>query len=244
MKPIRRSWALAAMGLAGVAGGIALGAGIAGAPGDTPDKASIEAVVRDYILAHPEIIPEAMERLQSRKEAIAIASDRKAIETPFAGAWAGNPKGDVTLVMFSDYNCPYCRASVPDIDKLLAADPKLKVVWREIPVLGPPSEAAARAALAAAMQGGYQPFHHAVFAAGRVDPARLAAAGKAAGLDPARLTADAKGADVAHELESNIAIASRLGVSGTPAFIVGNRMLSGAVGHDALLQAIADARKG
>jgi protein-disulfide isomerase len=242
MKQMARRWALAGMGLAGL-GGIAIGAAIAGAPGDTSDKAAIEAVVRNYILAHPEIIPEAMERLRSNEAAKAISADRKGIETPFAGAWAGNPNGDVTLVMFTDYSCGYCRASAPEIDKLLAEDPKLKVVWREIPVLGPQSEIAARVALAAAKQGHYLPFHRAVFADGRPDQAHLAAAGKAAGLDAARLATDSKGSDVAREIDANIAIASRIGVNGTPAFVVGDKLLSGAVGHDAIAKAIAEARK-
>jgi protein-disulfide isomerase len=234
--------ALLGMLVAG-AGGLALGAGVASAAGDPPDKAAIEAIVRDYILAHPEIIPDAMERLRSRETAKVIAADRKGIETPFAGAWAGNPDGDVTLVMFTDYNCVYCRASAPDIDKLLAEDPKLKVVWREIPVLGPQSEVAARAALAAAKQGRYLPFHRAVFADGRPDQPHLTIAGKAAGLDAARLAGDSKGADIAREIDANIAIATRIGVSGTPAFVIGDKMLSGAVGHAALAKAIAEARK-
>lgn len=240
---MNRKRALAGMVLAGLAG-LALGAGGARAAADQPGKDAIGAIVRDYILTHPEIIPEAMERLRTREAAKAITADRKGIETPFAGAWAGNPDGDVTLVMFTDYSCVYCRASAPEIDRLLAEDPKLKVVWREIPVLGPQSEAAARVALAAAKQGRYLPFHRAVFADGRPDPAHLAAAGKSAGLDAARLAADSKGADIAQELDANLAIAGRIGVSGTPAFVVGDTMLSGAVGHDALAKAIAAARKG
>ncbi len=244
MKQIARRWALAGIGLAGL-GGAALGAVVTGSPVvGTSDKAAIEAVVRDYILAHPEIIPEAMDRLHERETAKAIVADRKGIETPFAGAWAGNPNGDVTLVMFTDYSCGFCRASAPEIDKLLAEDPKLKVVWREIPVLGPQSEVAARVALAAAKQGRYLPFHRAVFLDGHPDQAHLSATGKAVGLDQGRLAADSKSADIAHEIDANIAIAQRIGVSGTPAFVIGDKMLSGAVGHDALAKAIADARKG
>ena len=229
--------------LAGAAG-LALGAAAAPAAQDLSSRAGIEAVVRDYILQHPEIIPEAMRRLQSREAATAIGADRAGLETPFAGAWAGNPKGDVTLVMFTDYSCGYCRASAPEIDRLLAEDPKLRVVWREIPVLGPQSEVAAHAALAAAKQGRYLAFHRALFAGGRPDQAHLAAAAKSVGLDPARLAADRAAADVARELEANIALATRLGVNGTPAFVVGDQMLNGAVGHDKLAAAIAAARKG
>jgi len=236
-----RSWA--ALLLAGVAGAGA-GAAATSAAQDASGRAGIEAIVREYILQHPEIIPEAMARLRSRETAQAIAADRTAIERPFAGAWAGNPQGDVTLVMFTDYACGYCRASNPDLDRLLRDDPRLRVVWREVPVLGPDSEAAARTALAAAKQDGrYLPLHRAIFAGGRADAGHLAAAVRAAGVDAGRLAADRNGADVGRELDANLALASRLGVSGTPAFVIGDQLLPGAVGHDRLAAAIAAARK-
>jgi protein-disulfide isomerase len=236
-------WAAAGIALAVVAG-VALGTAIVSRSVGSPGQVAIETTVRDYILAHPEIIPEAMDRLRAKEAAKVISADRRGIETPFAGAWAGNPKGDVTLVMFTDYNCVYCRASVPDIDRLLASDPKLKVVWREIPVLGPQSEVAARVALAAAKQGRYLPFHRAVFAEGHPDPAHLDAASKTAGLATGRLATESQGADIAREVQNNLAVASRIGVSGTPAFVVGDKMLSGAVGYDALAKAVVEARKG
>src|SRR6478736_621880 len=204
--------------------------------------AAIEATVHDYILDHPEILPEAMHRLEMRDSAKAIAAYRRDIEAPFAGAWAGNPQGNVTLVMFTDYSCGYCRASAPDVQKLLAQDPQLKVVWREIPILGPDSETAARTALAAAKQGRYLAFHQAMFA-GRADQPRIDAVIREVGLDAGRLATDEAGADVRHEIAANLALAGRLGVSGTPAFVVGDQILSGAVGYDALVKAIAEARK-
>lgn len=126
-RTIRPGLTLAGMIVAGLAG-LAIGAAVP-LSGTAGDEAAIGAMVRRYILAHPEIIPEAMERLR-------ITPERAAIESPFPGAWAGDPKGNVTLVIFSDYNCPYCRATAPELDRLLAADPKLKIVWREMPVLG------------------------------------------------------------------------------------------------------------
>lgn len=240
---IRR--ALSGMVLAG-ATGLLLGAAAARAADApaVPGKAAIEQVVREYILSHPEIIPEAMDRLRNRESAKAIGADRTALEKPFASAWAGNPQGDVTLVMFTDYSCGYCKASAPDIEKLLAEDPKLKVVWREIPVLGPQSEVAAHDALAAAKQGKYLAFHRTLFAGGRPDQNGLKSAAKAAGVDSARLTAERNGADIEGELRNNLSIAQRLGVTGTPSFVIGNRMLNGAVGHEALAKAIAQARAG
>jgi protein-disulfide isomerase len=220
-----------------------MGGGDAQAQAGRPDRAAIEAIVREYILAHPEILPEAMSRLQERETAQRLEADRAALETPFHGAWAGAAKPDVTLVMFTDYSCGYCRASVDDVDRLLATDPKLRVVWRELPILGEGSEGAARMALSAAQQGRYAAFHRGTFAAGTPDAAKLARVAQAAGLDPARIAADARSPAIGREIEANLALASKLGVSGTPAFIVGNRMFSGAVGYDALRQAVSDARK-
>ncbi len=205
-------------------------------------RAAIEAVVRDYILAHPEIIPQAMERLQGRETARLIDANRAAIETPFASAWSGAAKGDATLVIFTDYACGYCRASVPDIDRLIAEDRNLKVVWRELPVLGPGSDFAARAGLAAARQGKYLDFHRRMFAAGRPDEARVTMIERMAGLDPARSSADRAAPDIAREIETNLGLARTLGVNGTPSFVVGGKMLQGAVGYDALKKAIAETR--
>ncbi|QJU57662.1 DsbA family protein [Sphingomonas sp. AP4-R1] len=231
--------------LVGVAGG-AIGtravAEQAGAP--VAGKAAIEAIVHDYILAHPEIIPEAMQKLQARENAKAIDADRMALQKPFGSAWAGSQSPKVTLVMFSDYSCGYCRASLPDVARLLAENPDLKVVWREIPVLGPDSVAAARVALAVAKDGDrYLPFHKGLFQAGRPDKATIAKVASAVGLDAGKLAGEGKGDDISAEIASNMALAGRLGVSGTPAFVVGDEFLSGAVGYDALAKAVADARK-
>ncbi|MDO6413619.1 DsbA family protein [Sphingomonas sp. BIUV-7] len=233
-----------AAGLIGLAGG-AVGtralAEQAGAP--VANRAAIEAIVHDYILAHPEIIPEAMQKLQSRENAKAIDADRAALEKPFGSAWAGSQSPKITLVMFSDYSCGYCRASVGDVARLLAENPDLKVVWREIPVLGPDSVSAARVALAAAKQGRYLPLHKGLFAAGRPDAATIAKVAAAAGLDAGQLARAGKSEDVTAEIASNMALAGRLGVSGTPAFVIGGEFFSGAVGYEALAKAVVDARK-
>ena len=222
------------------AAGVALGgAGMYSLTG----RGAMEGIVHDYVLTHPEIIPEAINRLQAREAGGRIAAVRGSLETPFAGAWAGNPHGNVTLVMFTDYNCGFCRASAPDIQRLLAEDRNLKVVWREIPILGATSEAAARDALAAAKQGRYPAFHTAMFAGPAPSAIRIATVGHAIGIDPARAAKDRVASDINREIAANLALASKIGVDGTPAFIIGNRMLSGAVGHDALAQAIAEARR-
>jgi protein-disulfide isomerase len=206
--------------------------------GSGTNRAETEQVVREYILANPEILPQAMDRLQQRQAGQAVAANRAAIETPFHGAWAGAANADVTLVEFFDYACGYCRASNDHIARLLREDPRLRVVWREYPVLGPASEQAAVASLAAAQAGRYRPFYDALFGAGRPTEQSIAAARAAVGIGPARLTDEYR-----TELQRNYQLARALGASGTPTFVVGDQVLHGAVGYDALRAAIAQARR-
>jgi protein-disulfide isomerase len=194
--------------------------------------------VRDYLLENPEILPEAMDRLRSREAAKMVSANRAALERPFAGAWAGARDGDVVLVEFFDYACGYCRKSNADVDRLLREDPKLKVVWREWPVLGPDSETAARASLAAAQAGRFKPFYDSLFAAGRPTPEALARARAGAGL-----AADLPAAAADQELAKNFELARGLEATGTPTFVVGDQILQGAVGYEALRDAIKEARE-
>jgi len=207
-----------------------------GGPAD-PDRARIEQIVHDYILAHPEIIPEAVKRMQEGEAAKAVDAQRARYETPFAGAWAGAENGDVVLVEFFDYACGFCRAAHPDIARLLEEDKALKVVWRELPVLGEDSVAAARASLAAAKHGRFLAFHDRLFAAGRPDPAAVAAARQAAGVTAA------PSPEFQREIEQNFELARAINASGTPTFVIGDRVIQGAVGYQALKDAIAEARK-
>ena len=224
--------------------GVAFGAGgtwLAGrvAPGElgAADRTRVERVVRDYILANPELLPQAMQKLQDRETGKQIATVRGSVQTPFAGAWMGNPKGDVTVVQFFDYNCTYCRAMLPAIDQLIRADPNVKVVFRELPILAESSRDAARASLAAAAQGRFATFHKALYAGGPVTAASIAAAARVARVDLAR---PARQGD--EELASNLAMATKLGLNGTPAWVVGDQVLSGAVPLDRLQDAVAKAR--
>ena len=230
-------------------GGVVLGAVamMALAPGGTvakadPERARIEGIVHDYILAHPEIIPQAMQRLRDKDTAATVSTQRGRLETPFAGAWAGAKDGDVVLVEFFDYACGYCRASVKDVDRLLAEDPKLKIVFRELPILGPGSADAARASLSAAKQGKFLAFHRAMYTAGKPSAATIAEVTRKTGLDAARVAGDAKAADVSAEIEANLAMAQALQLGGTPTFVVGDQVLGGAVGYDALKEAVAKVR--
>jgi protein-disulfide isomerase len=198
--------------------------------------------VRAYLLANPEVIPEAMEKLQAREAGKSVVANRSAIQTPFPGAVAGNPQGDVTLVEFYDYNCGYCRASNPVLRRLIARDPKLRVVFRELPILAPSSRTAARASLVAAAQGRFNAFHDALYRAGRVTDASIAASARTAGVDLSRLPALAPRIDA--ELTRTFDTANRLGISGVPGWVIGDRVLSGALSADDLTRAIAEARRG
>lgn len=207
------------------------------------DRAAIEAIVRDYILSHPEIIPEAINRMQGKEVTKLLDSNRAEIETPFAGAWAGNPKGDVTLVAFFDYACPYCKAGADDVAAVLKADPKLKVVFRDFPVLSPASDEAAMASLSAAQQNRYAAFHDRMFATpGKVGREKTVRMVRAAGLDERRTARDLSAPALKAEIKKNLDLGRALGLTGTPSYVIGNRVLSGAVGVDGLKQAIAEAR--
>jgi protein-disulfide isomerase len=208
--------------------------------GASLDRGEVEQVVREYILANPEILPEAMEKLRAKENAKQVASSGDAIFEPFPGAVLGNPKGKVTLVEFTDFACGFCRSSIPDIDALIKENPDLRVVIRELPIIAPTSPDAARWGLAAAEQGRYPAFHRAMFAAGRTDAASIESAAKAAGLDLERARRFTQDPKVAAEIEANLAHARDLRLEGTPAWVVGEQLLTGAVGKEALAKAIAE----
>jgi protein-disulfide isomerase len=224
-------------GLAGIViggGAVALASG-GGMPGS--ERGRVEQIVKAYLLENPQIIPEAMEVLRHRETAKVVDANRAALETPFASAWAGAEDGDVVLVEFFDYACGFCRKSNPDVDRLLAEDKKLKVVWRELPVLGPDSQAAAEVSLAAAKQGRFKPFYDSLFQAGRPAPEAVAQVQQRLGVRSLPGTAD-----VQAELEKNFQLARAINASGTPTFVVGDKVLQGAVGYDALKTAVGEAR--
>ena len=256
--PRRRPWfpavaiLLVGLGAAGgwwwesrrtVANDATIEARLAAAGIDGRERAAIEGLVHDYILSHPEILPEAMNRLQANGSAKQIAAQRDRIETPFAGAVLGNPQGTITLVQFTDYACTYCRQSVGDVAALVAAHPDLRVVVRELPILSRESEQAARMALSAARQGRYAAFHEAMFAGEKPAAGTIAAAAQKAGVDGGIAAPVAASAQVTNELAGNVALAKELGITGTPAWVIGDRLLIGAVGRQALESAIAETRK-
>jgi protein-disulfide isomerase len=196
-------------------------------------------IVRQGLLADPNILSDTVDALRDAQYAPVLATNRAAIETPFASSWKGAAKPEVTLVEFFDYACPYCKASNPTVDRLLQEDKGLRVVYRELPILGPDSVTAARLSLEASKLGRFAQFHDALWAAGRPAPETNAAAAQAAGIAPA-VRSDP---EIEAELKRNYQLAGQLGATGTPLFVIGNRVMNGAVGYDALRQAIAAARK-
>lgn len=232
-------WLLVALVLIGAAfgaGGTWLAERVAPGELSGADQARIGRAVREYILANPEVLPEAMQRLRDKETAKLLVGLRGTIETPVGSAWAGNPKGDVTIVEFYDYNCGYCRAILPTLAQLLRDDPNVRIVYREYPVLAESSAAAARASLRAAEQGKFARFHQALYDAGPVTDASIAAAAKSAGVDLAKPLA------ATDEINRNLAVGSQLQIAGTPGWVIGDRVLTGALPLDRLKDAVAAAR--
>ena len=196
-------------------------------------------MVREALIANPQILVESADALRDSQYAPTLAANRQALETPFGSSWKGAAKPDVVLVEFFDYACSYCRASNPHVNRLLKEDNGLRVVYRELPILGPNSVEAARQSLAASKAGRFARFNAAMWQAGRPGPETIAAASGAAGI-PAQTQGTP---DIEAELKRNFQLAGQLGATGTPLFIVGDRVMNAAVGYDALKQAIEDARK-
>lgn len=211
---------------------------------DASERAAIEALVRDYLLEHPEILPEIVDRLRAKESAAAMEGIREDLFAPYPGAVLGNPRGKTVLVEFSDYACGYCRQSVEAVDQLIAENPDLKVVVREFPILSEGSVAAAKMALAAAHQGKYEAFHREMYRVGRPTPENIEAAAKSVGLDMAKAKLAAASPAIASEIESNRTYATKLEFSGTPAWVTQTQTLQGAVGKDVLSEALSQTAKG
>ena len=195
-------------------------------------------IVRAGMMADPQILVDAGEALRDQQYAPVLAQHRAEIETPFATSWKGSAKPDVTLVEFFDYACPYCKASNPAIERLISEDSGLRVVYRELPILGEESVAAARLSLAASKAGRFAQFHDALWQAGRPAPQTLASASKAAGMPSS--TADSP--DIEAELKKNFQLAGALGATGTPLFVIGNRVINSAVSYEELKKAVEETR--
>lgn len=203
-------------------------------------RATMGKVVHDYVINNPEILPKAMENLRKQEDSKQLAGVRSDVEKPFPGAILGNPDGKIVVVEFADYACGYCKKSVADLDALIASNPEIKVVMRELPILSPQSADAAKMALAAGDQGKYPAFHKAMYEIGKPDAQTIEAAAKAAGLDLDRARKFIADPRLDAEIDKNMGFARQLGFQGTPSWVIGERLLAGAVGKDELAKAISE----
>ena len=219
-------------------------------------RGDIEKIIRNYLLAHPEVLEEAMTELSKRQAAAesakheaGVAKNADAIFNSPRGVVIGNKDGDVTFVEFFDYNCGYCKRAMMDMLEIMKSDPKLKVVLKEFPVLNAGSVEAAQVGVAVRMQDAtgkkYLDFHQKLLnGRGAADKARAMAAAKDSGVDMGRLEKDLASPEVRATLEENFKLAEAMGMNGTPSYVIGKQVVIGAVGVEALKEKIAIARCG
>jgi len=217
-------------------------------------RSDIQAIVRSYLIAHPEVLEEAMNELNKRQAAeeaakheAAVGQNADSIFNSPHGVVLGNKDGDVAFVEFFDYNCGYCKRAMADMLDLLKSDPKLKIVLKEFPVLSEGSVEAAKVAVAVRMQDPkkYLDFHTRLLGGrGPVDKARALAAAKDVGLDVARIEKDLANPEVRATIEENMKLAEDMGLNGTPSYVIGKQVVVGAVGLEGLKEKIGIARCG
>jgi protein-disulfide isomerase len=213
---------------------------------------ALQQAIHDYILAHPEVLIQSLRIAKEREETRAaeqgktlLASLRNDLVDDPNAPVRGNPSGDVTLVEFFDYRCPYCRQVEPFLQALIKNDHGLRVVVKELPILGPASVYAARVALAANKQGKYEQFHAAVMSKrSNLDEATLLRLAEDSGLTLDRLRTDMNSPDVDAEIKRTTEIAKTLRLTGTPAFIVGTELIPGATDLETLQALLDEARHG
>jgi len=240
---------------------LSLALGVAAIPGDSRaqpapqpplDKEAVREIVREYLLEQPEIIEEAIRELQARQQADrmartrdALAANRTALVDHPMSPVSGNPDGDVTLVEFFDYQCGYCKRSLGTVVELIESDPELRIVWKDFPVLGEVSTFAALASMAAQKQGLYLEFHKALMgASGRLTEESVMETASRVGLDVERLQQDMADPEIVAYLQDTQRLAEELGIGGTPAFVIGNTLVPGAVDGATLRRLIGEARSG
>ncbi|MFK8036062.1 MAG: DsbA family protein [Hyphomicrobiales bacterium] len=210
----------------------------------------IRELVLETIRANPEIVLEAVQIINARdaaNEAAAsaqvLSSQRLALEQDPNAPVLGNPNGDVTVVEFFDYNCPYCRRVKPHMEKLLASDTNVRVVYREWPILGDGSVFAAKAALASQNQGKYVEFHWALMElAGRAEEANVIAAAEKVGINVTQMRRDMEAPEISEHIETSMRLARALGFNGTPSFVIGEALAPGLIEADQMIELVKKAR--
>ncbi|MEW6130197.1 MAG: DsbA family protein [Acidobacteriota bacterium] len=210
-----------------------------------PEREAIENVVREYLIKNPLVVREAMMALQAQEEkqkrettAANMKLLRSEIYSDADSPVTGNAKGDVTVVVFFDYFCGYCKKTMPGLQTLLANDSSLRIVYKEFPILGAQSLSAARAALAASRQGKYAEFHQALLAAAGAGEDLIKAVSEGLNLDYAKLQKDMSDPKISAALERNIRLAELLNINGTPTYLVGDQLIPGALDSDSLARLI------
>ena len=208
--------------------------------------------IRDYLLANPEVVRDAIDELQRKQDAegqaaqvAAIGDNRDLLFSSPRQVVMGNPQGDVTLIEFFDYNCGYCRRAQADMQRLIADDPKLKVVLKEFPVLGDGSIEASQVSIAVRMLAPDKSgdFHDALIAqSGQVDADVALAVAEELGLDRAKVEETMNSDEVKDTITEVYALAQKLSLTGTPSYVTSGEVVIGAVGYDALKEKIATAR--
>lgn len=241
---------------------LALGLGVASpvlaqdaaAPFTDAQRTAIEGIVKDYLIKNPDVLQEVLAEAEKRQvetqrlaQTAALKEARDLLLKGQHDVVAGNPTGDVTLIEFFDYNCGYCRKALSDVQALIKSDPKLRVVIKDFPVLGPESLEASEVAMAVAQQikgDKLFDYHQKLLESkGRVNGAKAIQVAKEMGLDTAKLQKDMVSPEVKAAIAENRGLGDRLGLSGTPAFIVGDEVIPGAVGVDPMRKTITDVRQ-
>lgn len=215
-------------------------------------RQEVEAVLRDYLKRNPEFLIEVLQAAEEKQQAgqmararDTIVAERQALARNPADPVGGNPKGDVTIVEFFDYRCPYCKQVKPIVEQVLNQDRNVRVVYKEFPILGRDSVYASRAALAAKKQDKYLQFHHALMAfRGQLGEESVMTVARQTGLDVERLKRDMQDPAIEQIITANRDLAERIGIRGTPAFIVGDDLVPGAVDPTSLKALVDKARKG
>ncbi len=213
----------------------------------------IKELVYEAILENPQIIMDAVRLLEERQQqdqaaaaAAVLNTERDRLEQDPNAIILGNPEGDVTVVEFFDYNCPYCRRVMPEVDALVAQDPNVRLVYREWPILGEGSVFAARAALAARQQDKYEEFHVAMMGMqGRAEEASVLRIARSVGLDIDQLRRDMDAPEVSEHIQTSMELTRALGFSGTPSFVIGDALIPGYVEAQVLIdqvEAVRDAK--
>lgn len=230
--------------------GIVLPAGAMAQEFNERQREELGKIIREYLIENPEVLREAIQALETKRKAAeesaaktAIAQQAQEIYRSEADLVAGNPDGSVTMAEFFDYNCPYCKRVMPDVLKLIDTDKDLRVVLKEWPILGEDSIYGAKAALASRRQGKYWEFHKALMAERRVNEASVTEVAERIGLDVEQLKADMNAPEVQEVIDRNMQLAEALGLRGTPAFLIGEQLLPGALPYRVLEQAIATVRR-